>query len=121
VRLKPDDLGDGRHKIQIFAVDAAGQETGSQIGRVRVDRTRPLVRIRRRGRTVRVSVSDGPRSRASLLRRSATKISFGDGTRRNRVSRAGRRYRRGGVYRLRVQARDRAGNKVSLSRRVRVR
>jgi len=120
VRLGPQALEDGRHDVQIFAVDGAGQETGSQVGEVLVDRRRPRVSIRRRGRLVTVRVSDGPRGQASLLRRSATRISFGDGRRGSRKARARRRYARAGTYRVVVRARDRAGNKVTVKRRVRI-
>jgi len=121
VRLGPADLPDGIHKVQIFAADGAGQETGSQTGDVLVDRRRPRVRVRRRGRTVHVRVSDGRRGRGSGLRRSATRIYFGDGSRRAKRARVRHRYRRRGTYRLVVRARDRAGNRISVKRRVRVR
>jgi len=121
VRLGPQALENGRHDVQIFAVDRAGQETGSQVGEVLVDRRRPRVSIRRRGRVMSVRVTDGRRGQASLLRRSATRVSFGDRRKGSRKPRVRRRYRRGGVYRVVVRARDRAGNKVTVKRKVRVR
>ena len=45
-RLTRDDVGNGRHRIQVFAVDAAGQETGSRTGGLRVDRRGPRVKLR---------------------------------------------------------------------------
>lgn len=127
--LKPDDIGDGPHKIQVFAVDGAGQETGSRTGRLRVDRRAPRLRLRKRGRRLAVVVSDGPRRTTSGLRRGSVRISFGErGKKRRR--RAKRRqlavrvvhtYSRGGRFRLRVRARDRAGNRLVLKRKVRIR
>jgi hypothetical protein len=150
--LRPDDIGSGRHKIQVFAIDGAGQETGSRTGRLRVDRRSPRVRLRRRGRRLAVVVSDGPRRTTSGLRRGSVRVFFGEGSRKGRAKassstavgrlrrnahrskgrkRRGRRkpiavrvihtYSRGGRFRLRVRARDKAGNRLVLKRKVRVR
>lgn len=138
-RLTRDAIGDGRHKIQVFAIDAAGQETGSRLGRLRVDRRPPQVRLRRRGRRLAVVVSDGARRSTSGLRRGSIKVSFGErgrgrGARASASARRTRKrrkrpltvrvvhtYKRAGRYRLRVRARDKAGNVRVLRRRVRVR
>jgi hypothetical protein len=119
--LGPRALPDGRHTIQVIAVDAAGQETGSQTGEVRVDRRKPRAKVARRGRTVRVRITDGRRRSGSGLRRSTLRVAFGDGSKRARRARSSHRYRSAGVYRVRVTARDRAGNVLRLNRRVRVR
>ncbi len=140
--LSRDDIDDGRHTIQIFAVDAAGQETGSRFGRLKVDRHGPGVKLRRRGSRLTVVISDGPRRSTSGLRRGSVKVSFGDGggakasssARRGRPSGRGRRkgkqkplvvrvrhtYDHSGRYRVRVRARDKAGNETIYSREVRV-
>jgi hypothetical protein len=136
-RLSRDDIGDGRHRIQVFAVDEAGQETGSRAGRLKVDRRRPLVKVRRRGHRVAVVVSDGKPRGASGLRRGSVRVSFGERPAKASASRRGRKgsagkqtalavrvrhtYSRAGRYRIRVVARDRAGNRVAVKRRVRVR
>ncbi len=141
-RLSRDDVEDGKHRIQIFATDEAGQETGSRSGRLLVDRHAPRVRIGRRGRRLIVIVSDGAPNAGSGLRRRSVKVAFGDGRRKagssaSSVSRRkgkekgrGRKgsavrvahtYASAGAYRLRVKARDRAGNRVSFARKVRVR
>jgi hypothetical protein len=123
-RLSRDDVGDvgdGRHRIQIYAIDDAGQETGSRSGRLLVDRNAPRVRLVRRGRTLRVRVSDGPRRAGSGLRRRSVRISFGDGHRRARVARTSNSYSGPGVYRVVVRARDKAGNLGVLRRKVRIR
>jgi PKD domain len=120
-RLTRDDVGDGRHRVQVFAIDDAGQETGSRAGRLLVDRTAPRIRLRRRGRTVAVAVSDGRRRVGSGVRPRAIRISFGDGARAARRPRARHTYAGPGTYRLVVSARDRAGNRTVARRKVRVR
>jgi hypothetical protein len=135
-RLSRDQVEDGRHKIQIFATDEAGQETGSRTGRLLVDRNGPRVRLRRRGRTLIVVVTDGPRSAGSGLRRRSVKVSFGD--RRPSASASARKggqkgkrrrpptvrvrhmYSGSGRYQLSVRARDRAGNVTVFRERVKV-
>ncbi len=138
--LSPDAIGDGRHKIQVFAVDEAGQETGSRIGPLKVDRTAPRVELRHRGRKLIVSVTDGPLPSGSGLRRGSVRVSFGDGRaaasasarvpRRSggKLRKAGKgraptvrvahTFERGGRYSLTVRARDRAGNATKYQRRV---
>jgi hypothetical protein len=140
--LTRDDIEDGRHTIQVFAVDAAGQETGSRFGRLKVDRHAPRVKLRHHGRRLTVIVSDGPRHSTSGVRRGSVRVAFGEssGARASasaRPRRAGRQgdrkrkrkpltvrvahtYERGGRYSLQVRARDRAGNKTLLKRRVAV-
>jgi hypothetical protein len=141
--LTGDDIGDGRHEIQVFAVDAAGQETGSRLGRLRVDRHGPRVELRRRGRRLTVLVSDGPRQSSSGVRRGSVRVSFGEpggakasasARTRRMLGRAARRrrkgqrkpvtvrvvhtYSHGGRFQLRVRARDKAGNATVLQRKV---
>ena len=141
-RLTRDDLGDGPHRIQVFAVDEAGQETGSRVGRLEVDRTAPRVRLRQRGSRLTVVVSDGARRQGSGLRRGSVGVSFGEGGRGGASASARRRgrrrgdsgdgskpaivvvrhvYGRGGRFRVIVRARDRAGNRLVAKRIVRVR
>jgi hypothetical protein len=145
-RLSRDDAGDGRHRVQIFAVDEAGQETGSRSGILRIDRRGPRVKLRRRGRRVTVIVSDGGRRSSSGLRRGSVRVSFGErggakasasrrdarGKRRGRgkarrkqgepiVARVPHTYGRSGRFRLTVKARDRAGNVSVTKRKVRIR
>ncbi|MGC1852889.1 MAG: hypothetical protein WA687_10680, partial [Solirubrobacterales bacterium] len=127
--LTPDDVGEGRHKIQVFAVDAAGQETGSRLGPLRVDRRGPQVTLRRRGWRLTVIVSDGPRRTTSGVRRGSVRVSFGEGGgAKASASARGRRkpvtvrvthtYSRTGHFQLRVRARDKAGNVTLLRRKL---
>ncbi len=131
--LKSKRVGEGRHKLQVFAIDDDGQETGSRKGTLLVDRKPPRVRLRVRGDRVAAVVAD----RVSGVKGRTVKVDFGDrGTARGssaaRSSRrhGGRRksrpvvirhtYERPGRYRITVTARDRAGNKMSYGRQVRV-
>jgi hypothetical protein len=138
-RLSPDDVGDGRHRVQIFALDASGQETGSRSGPLLVDRTGPEVELRRRVRRVTVIVGDGPAKESSGLRGRSVRVSFGErggasasasasgkrraGKARRRkatVARVSHTYGSRGSFRIVVRARDRAGNVTVAKRTVRV-
>lgn len=130
--LKPDDLDNGAHKIQIFATDDLGQETGSRTGRLLVDRRPPKVKLRRKGRRVTVIVSDGRKGTASTLRKGSVKVAFGERggadasasakkKAKPSVVRVRHAYRGSGRFRIRVTARDRAGNRTNWSKAVRIR
>lgn len=124
-------IGEGAHRLQIFAIDDGGQETGSRKATLRVDRERPRVRLRRRGDRLTVLATDN----ASGFKRGGVKVSFGGGAARASAApparRGGRRkasrsvtirhrFAAAGSYRVEVKARDRAGNRISLVRQVRV-
>jgi hypothetical protein len=93
------------------------------------------VKLRRKGRRVTIVVSDGRKGTASTLRKGSVKVSFGErGGAGASASAAGRRkkakpsvvrvrhlYRGSGRFRIRVGARDRAGNRASWTKVVRVR
>lgn len=115
-------LGEGRHTVQVVAIDGADQETASEPGEVRVDRRAPRARISGPpGRSVTVRISDGPRREASGPVARSTTIAFGDGRSVRRVTRMRHRYARAGTFRLVVRTRDRAGNRATIRMRVRVR
>lgn len=126
-KLGPREIEDGRHRIQIFAVDSTGQETGSQTGRLSVDRTPPKVKLRSRGNVVRIEIDDGPKSESSGL--SKGKVSYGDGEsdkpkakgKSSTTARERHRFESSGSYRVQVQAKDKAGNSVTKRIKVRVR
>ena len=129
--LKPDQVDDGHHRVQIFAVDNVGQETGSRTGTLLVDRHGPRIRLRLRGDLLTVVATDS----ASGLRRGAVRISFGDGSRASARLRAPKRKKRSGKpnavarhlytgsgsYSVLVRARDRAHNTTVVRKRLRVR
>ncbi len=136
-RLSRDDVEDGKHRVQIFATDEAGQETGSRSGRLLVDRNGPRVKLRRRGRRLTVVVSDGPRAEGSGLRKRSVRATFGDGrgagasgatssargkkgSGKAATVRIRHEFERAGRFPVRVTARDRAGNRVLVKRRVRI-
>jgi hypothetical protein len=144
-RLRSARLGDGRHRIQVFAIDEAGQETGSRNAVLLIDRRPPKVRLVRRGNHLAVLVSDGARRETSGVKGSAVHVAFGDGASdkgkggdgATTISSAGRgkggkgkakpavktvrhAYGRPGAYTVAVSARDRAGNTTRFERRVRV-
>jgi hypothetical protein len=129
--LKPDDLDNGPHKIQVFATDDLGQETGSRTGRLLIDRRPPRVKLRRKGRRVTVVISDGRKGQASTLRKGSVKVSFGErpgagasSSARTKakpsVVRVRHTYRGSGRFRIRVKARDKAGNRTRWTGAVRV-
>jgi len=133
--LKSKKIGDGRHRLQIFAIDANGQETGSRKAALLVDRKPPRISLRARGAQLAVVVADG----VSGVKGRSLKVSFGDrggarassaaalaskGKRKSKGKRPlviRHSYDNGGSYRVTVRAIDRAGNKTSLTRKVRVR
>ncbi len=142
-RLRSKQVGDGRHRIQVFAIDEAGQETGSRNAVLLVDRQPPKVKLRRRGNRLVVVVSDGARRETSGVKGSALRVAFGDGggggkakggggattisatprkggKRKPVVKAVHHAYDRPGTYTVTVSARDRAGNTTSLERKVRV-
>jgi hypothetical protein len=124
-------IGEGVHRLQIFAIDDSGQETGSRKALLRIDREKPRVRLRQHGSRLMVIVTDN----ASGFKRGGVKAAFGGGRarasatasrrhggkRRNRPVVVHHTFSSPGAYRLVVVARDRAGNKVTFRRRVRVR
>jgi hypothetical protein len=109
-------LGDGLHRLQVIATDSLGQVTLSSAAKLRIDSQPPRLtwRVRSRKGTVSLRLRDGK----SGLVPGASRISFGDGDHARRGARFVHRYEHGGRYTIRVQARDRAGNR--LARRVAV-
>ena len=130
-------IGDGRHRLRIFAIDDAGQETSGRRVLLLVDRKPPRVRLRRHGRRLAVVVSDGLGRATSGVKHGFVKASFGDGGGGRASTSAARERKHGGkkkrrpivirhtfsgpgAYTVTAKARDRAGNRVTLTRKVRV-
>jgi hypothetical protein len=114
-------LDDGRYRVRVLATDAAGQQTLSTPTTLAVDSTPPRVRVAVRGRRVTVRVVDGRRGAVAGVQPGATLVRFGDGGLGDGGARVSHRYRRPGRYRVRVAARDGAGNNVRYARTVTVR
>jgi hypothetical protein len=107
-------LGSGTRQAQVIATDQFGQQTFSRPAKLRVDSQPPALRIKARGESVRVTLTDAQ----SGLRPSATYVNFGDGKTSKHHARARHVYAAPGVYTIQVRARDRVGNR--LRRRVKV-
>ncbi|MCL2768551.1 MAG: PKD domain-containing protein [Solirubrobacterales bacterium] len=113
----PRLLGSGVRNVQVLANDAAGQQTLSAPAKLMVDSQPPVARVRRRGRTVTVRVSDAQ----SGVRASATRVAFGDGAHARGRRSAKHTYRRPGLYVITVAMRDNVGNATTAHLRVSVR
>ncbi|HEY4276941.1 MAG TPA: PKD domain-containing protein [Conexibacter sp.] len=117
-------VGEGSHDLTVVATDSDGQTTTTRSVKLRVDRSAPTIRtliVKRRHRltrTVRLTASDGARGECSGVAKAT--IAWGDG-RSGHGKRATHAYRHRGTYRVRVTTRDKAGNKRTVVRRVRVR
>jgi hypothetical protein len=115
LRLRARDLDDGVHVLQVVATDGGGQETTSRPADLKVDLTKPRVRVKRfRNRLVEVTVSDS----TSGVDATSVKVSWGDGKRSSGRRTAAHRYRSGGPFRITVSARDKTGNRVSVKKKV---
>ena len=117
----PGQIPDGNHTWQIQISDRRGQTVVSRTRRLRVDNTPPRVTAsyRKRGRvlTVKARASDSRgRLKAGMSR---VLVDFGD-RKFLRLGRRGvsKRYSRGGSYRVRVKAIDKAGNVKYSTRRI---
>jgi hypothetical protein len=120
VRVPTKKIRDGKRKVAVTAIDEAGQRRAGTSAMLRLDRRKPRVRIRRRGMSVTVRIVDGKKGRTAGVQPSSVRIKFGDGKRGPRRARARHRYKRRGSYLVVVKARDRAGNRISARRRVKV-
>ncbi len=118
--LRPSQIPDGIHTVQITATDPSNQVTGSPVGFVKIDRRAPRVRILRRRGTELVQVSDGPRGQVSGVAQGSTTVRWGDGRRSVGTGRLSHRYRRRGSFRILVTARDNVGNVARVKRSVRL-
>jgi hypothetical protein len=119
-RLPSAGLGDGVHRVQVLATDAAGQQTMSAASELKVAADAPIVRVELvdRGRGVRVAITDDG---AAGVDDRALAISFGDGRHANRRARVVHVYARAGTYTITALVRDDAGNHATVHVHVRVR
>lgn len=113
INLGPGDISDGTHTLAVIATDEQGQSVTSLTNTVQVDRTPPRATIRVSGRRATVRVFDATSGLA------AASVGFGDGA--HGGAHARHTYGAPGHYVITIRARDRAGNRAVIRRRVRIR
>jgi hypothetical protein len=118
--LTSSQVSSGTHTVQVVATDSLGQVVDSEPSTLEVDRSPPRVRVRARGGTVFVRISDGARGQSSGLRVGSVHVSFGDGRSAHGRAKLNHRYASRGSYTITVIASDKAGNKVTTRRLVSV-
>lgn len=114
--LATGSIEPGTRAITIIASDGAGQETTSVPASLKLDRSAPKVSLRKSGRNLTVSISDGALRKTAGLAGDSAQISFGDGTRSSRRGSVKHRYRAGGRYRVTVDVADKIGNRRTVRR-----
>jgi hypothetical protein len=124
----PNVVPDGVHRWRVVAIDRHGQRNATPSRVLHVDGTPPRVKVtvsgaRKAGATLKVSVlaSDPSRKRVRGSGLRTVRIAFGDGSRAIVGKRAQHRYARAGTRTVSVSASDRAGNVVTVKRRLRIR
>jgi hypothetical protein len=124
----PTVVPDGLHRWRVVATDRRGQSSSTPSRNLRVDATPPKVTVRisgarKRGQLVKVAarVSDASGTAAKASGLEAVRISFGDGSRTVAGRRAIHRYGHSGKVTVRVTAADKAGNVITVRRRITIR
>jgi hypothetical protein len=121
-------LRPGARRWQVVAFDARGQTKRTKTRRLQIDAVKPRLRVgykrKKRVVTLVLRAGDPPRGhRASGVR--SIVVAWGDRTKgvgvRALSLRTSHRYRRGGRYRLRITATDRAGNQRVSERTLQIR
>ena len=121
-------LAAGRHRWQVVAFDARGQGKRSRTRTLQVDTRAPRLSVgyKRKQRVVTLSLRArdlGGGQRAAGVR--SIVVSWGDRSRGAAATsgtlRTSHRYRRGGSYPLRITATDRAGNRRTSRKTLRIR
>jgi hypothetical protein len=117
-RMTALELGDGTHRMQVLATDAAGQQTMSSAHALKIDVNPPSVtyQVIEHHRGVRLQVRDT----GSGISTAALKFSFGDGQRSTKRATVTHVYARAGTYSVVVQVADKVGNRATVHLRVRV-
>jgi hypothetical protein len=121
----PRRVGDGVHRWRVIATDRRGQTRSTRTRILRVDNTKPRLRVRifgtrKAGSLLRFRFTAGDVQRRGASGLARIRIVWGDGSRTTvlrRGKRASHRYRRGRVT-VRVSATDRAGNAAVVRRRL---
>lgn len=114
----PSQLYSGVGRVQVIATDQFGEEVLSRPAKLKIDSEppRPQVKVEFRRGIVRVKFSDGQ----SGLRPGATRVSFGDGTKKRSGAKFTHRYVRAGTYTIHLRAEDRVHNALVQTVRVKV-
>jgi hypothetical protein len=107
-RLSTNGLGSGKHRVQVLATDANGDQTLTAPLPLLIDGTPPSVTVKRSqgGAGVSVTVRDPD----SGVDKSKVSVTFGDGSSAHGRGRFSHRYGSGGVYLVTVHVRDNIGN-----------
>ncbi len=122
-------LSEGPHTYQVMAINAAGVTRPANPATVLVDTIAPSARVslsgtRRVGASVRLQVrySDvrAPEPAADASGVASVSVAWGDGVRAKIGHLKSHAYRRPGLYRLTVTVTDRAGNKATVLRFLRI-
>ncbi|WP_022927793.1 hypothetical protein [Patulibacter americanus] len=123
LQLEPGALRDGQHTVQVSAASrTGGGETVSPEATFGTDRRPPLVSVTRKGRRVRVRITDpGGKGKASGPAEGGTTIDWGDDDTSDAVNRsASHVYRKAATVSILVRAQDVAGNVTNVRQSVRV-
>jgi hypothetical protein len=118
--LNREQVGNGVHTIQVQATDSLGQVVDSSPATLKVERRPPRVRVSVRGASVTVRVSDEPKGESPGVKPGSVKVSFGDGRSGRGRTTLTHSYARAGSYTVLVSASDKAGNKTTVRKPVRV-
>lgn len=121
-RLVPaTPLTTGRHRWQVEAVDQAGQTSRSRLRTLKIDATKPTLKVSVRGKReagagLRIRVTARDRGGSGL---DHITVNYGDRSPTTRSRNTVHRYKRG-TYRLKVAAVDKAGNVARKTVRLRI-
>jgi PKD repeat protein len=118
--LSREQAPNGIHTIQVQATDSLGQVVDSSPATLKIERKPPRVRVSVRGASVTVRVSDEPQGESPGVKRGSVKVSFGDGGSGRGRTTLTHTYSRAGSYTVLVSASDKAGNKTTIRKLVRV-
>jgi hypothetical protein len=125
----PTALADGLHTWRVSAFNAGGEGAASGVAKVRVDTVAPkvslkLAGLRRVGKPLHVTLAytdsppPEPPSAASGI--ASVQLKWGDGTSFKNRRRQAHTYARAGRFTITVLVKDRAGNKTTLKRQIRI-
>jgi hypothetical protein len=113
-------LVDGRHSVSITAADPAGNASAAATQAFTVDTRKPKLTIRGK----KIVRAKGRRARVRFKLKADEPVALACKVDRKRPKRCGSRFRtprlRRGAHKLKVTATDRAGNKTSKTKKLRV-